>query len=124
MKLRRRTLWLAALLLLALDLVAILWPRPANQAEAFAANLRDGMLRADIEESLQSAGGMPVSRISPDDDSFAWRFDDGSTLAALFKSRSDAEARFVWVHAYPPDPVPPLTSLRRSLARVFPALKE
>jgi hypothetical protein len=133
---RRRKVWDAGLslfLLLALGVAAaLLWPLP-SEAEQKAAIIQEGMVSEKVAELLR--GGMHVdSNLIPIGDLVygvdgpfyeeGWTQNDGSTVFIKFKVVGVDHSRVASVCTTPADPIHPMTRLRRSLARFFPALKE
>ena len=126
-------LWLAGialvqLLVIGVD-VALLWP---SEAERGAALVRKGMTDSQVWEVL----GEPCEgrfRLLPmtvknvfHDECYCCLFDDGSYLYVSLNGSGERreEFRVTNVRTQQPLPAPPLTRLRRTLARIFPALKE
>jgi hypothetical protein len=132
---RRRTLLLGlAVLLLTLGVGAALpWPTP-SEAERVASQLRLGMTMGQVGQVSEYLGGsdpliltsgraVPPGRstisITFDDPGRGTRgivFLDGSSITIAI----DEGGLIGHINTTPPAPVPPLTRLRRTLARALP----
>jgi hypothetical protein len=116
--------WVAGIALVQLLVIgvgaALLWP---NEAEAAAARIRKGMTLSEAEEALgRHGGGLGGSMRAQ---GYQYPFEDGSCLTlSLVRSGlwEPWDVGAFWTE--PPTPVHPLTRLRRTLARVIPALGE
>jgi hypothetical protein len=136
----RRTLLLglAAVLLLAFGLGAsLLWPTP-SEAERMASQLRVGMTMGQVGRVNEYLGGSDpliltsgrvvapgefTSRIVFDDPGRSERgivFNDGSSIIITLSENGPVAS----IRTTPPEPVSPLTRLRRTLARALPFLGE
>jgi hypothetical protein len=118
---KRWKLWVAGialgqLLVIGIDL-ALLWPT-LSDAEHWADRVRMGITQQQRRELARyqwfSAGGMGH-------DWEGYKFSDGSQLSCYHNLSTD---EITGVVVQPRAPVPPLTRLRRILARLIPALKE
>src|SRR5258707_21583 len=128
MKCRRRTLLIGLALVLLLAIGAgpvLMWPT-SSQAERKAATLRLGMplgeasLICEKDISVWSA----ITSLASPYRSFHCRFADGSKLTVRAeRSREDVNTFLVSALQITP-PEHPLTRLRRTLARIMPALEE
>jgi hypothetical protein len=119
MKRRSWKVWLAGIALAQLLFIGVdvaLWPMP-SEAERAATRLHEGMAREQVLEVVSEdhpGHGRPCGE--------QWHFDDESILFVYYDGVSDN--RVIVIHVATPHPVPPLTRLRRTLARAFPFLKE
>jgi hypothetical protein len=136
---RRWKVWAAGLSLVAVlaggIIAAVLWPTP-SAAERMASQLRVGMTMGQVGQVSEYLGGSDpliltsgravapgrsTSRIVFDDPGRGTRgivFDDGSSIGITL----DRDDHVGNIKTTPPDPVHPLTRLRHTLGRVFPAL--
>ena len=123
---RRRTLLLGLVLVLLLAggiVAAILWPTP-SEAERMAALIQVGMTSEDVARLLPGKFDFDVK--SPEDDVFVF-FEptdpDGPAMYLTFAKSGPRRVTAVWTtrgHSR----IPPLTRLRRTLARALPFLGE
>jgi hypothetical protein len=119
---------MALVLVLALGVgVALLWPIP-SEAERKAALICDGMTYNEASTSLGETSFAWESTqydqrgvISKASTVFCYRYPDQSGLRVFVDSNSGL-VDDVFIDDFPS--VPLLTRLRRTLARIFPALKE
>jgi hypothetical protein len=129
---RRRLILLLglAVLLLALGLDTAL-PRPVpSDAERAAVKVEAGMTLPQAQEAAaaKAPGLIPHSSMwGPDPreegpEDYLCFYGDGSALVITFGPAREGGRRVVAVAPTPPDPVHPLTRLRRTLARAFPFL--
>jgi hypothetical protein len=114
-----------ALLLAAGAGAALLWPTP-NEAERMAALIRPGMKWGEVEAVL---GPPPMKVVGADvvggpANAFGWSQSDGSMLIFSFGPHGERFGQVMEIRTRPPAPVPPLTRLRRTLARAFPFLAD
>jgi hypothetical protein len=111
---------LVQLLVIEIDAV-LLWPTPC-EAERKAVSIREGMTSKEVDKLAGTTRFGPYYVI---EDRYIWptllhwEYEHGSRLVVALESGQVASIRTT-----PPTPIPPLTHLRRTLARVFPALKE
>ena len=114
---------LAQVIVLGVDVV-LLWPMP-SAAEQATARIGVGMTEEEVAFSIRDYTAPWPGVSDPRGGRAWWFFKDGSCLEVRFGPSPDENTRpAVFLHATPPPPVPPLTRLRRTLARLFPALKE
>jgi hypothetical protein len=119
---KRWRLWLAGIGLVQLLVIgiemALLWPMP-SEAEQWAERVRTGITpqqRRELASALLfNVGSKSMGYLE------RYKFPDGSQLSFIYDSYAD-EIRDVTMR--PGEPVPPLTRLRRALARLIPALGE
>jgi hypothetical protein len=126
---------LVQLLIIGVDL-ALLW---RNQAEVAGARLSVGMKYLEARETLWLAGGYLPKRLLRRKDEWKkrqsgvqeWKFSDGSAMRVAYEtdwsvddSMTGVSTTVTSVFAIPPPSVHPLTRLRRTLARIFPALDD
>jgi hypothetical protein len=120
---RRRILLLglAVLLLLAGGLVAaVLWPTP-SEGEQWAAKFRVGMaLEQAWDEFHEDVGWLP-GNIGGGSTYGRWCKDGSFVILTInWPEQSRGRAIVTAIVTTPPDPVHPLTRLRRTLALAFP----
>jgi hypothetical protein len=121
-------LGLAVLLLLA---VGALWP-VRSEAERKAALLHVGMTEEEIVNIVRPDRGPRILRSSDNGlaKSLSKSYGDGSALFVEFDPEPIVDGmplnaiRAAYIDTSPPPTVPPLTRLRRTLARAFPFLGE
>src|SRR5437660_1440712 len=121
--------WVAGIVLVQLLVIVVavlLWPTPC-EAEWWAALIRVGMTEEEAKGVLGSEPSEFLPR-SPRSGPYrlTWTFGDDSTLCVC----SDRNEKILppmmvnRIDVWRPTPVPPLTSLRRTLARALPFLGE
>jgi hypothetical protein len=130
MKRRSWKVWVAGIalvqaLVIGAD-VAVLWPIP-TEAERKAEMIQIGSLLSP--ESAEQLFGPSRWRTGCDGTEVTysrqiWRFDDGSQLTIDISNRSNTDYSVQDVQSSPARPVPTLTRLRRTLARILPFLAE
>jgi hypothetical protein len=122
----RWKVWLAGIALAQLLVVGVevaLWPTP-SEAERLATRVRLGMTK---DEARRALDGYDPYELRGWDSGFWCHFADQSDLNVGL--RRDAGPKGVrdtvsFIHTGTAPPEPPLTRLRRTLARVFPFLAE
>jgi hypothetical protein len=123
---KRWKAWAAGLVLVALLAgglaVSVFWPTP-YEADREAAKFNVGML-FDDPPILDGENVLSITTRLRDGDGrwwpLRWGFSDGSFLHITYGD----DRRVSSVRIQPPTPVPPLTRLHRTLARIVPALGE
>jgi hypothetical protein len=123
----RWKLWVAGIALAQLLVlgaaVALVWP---SEAEWVAAKIEVGMRRDQVWEVVNPSPSawQPPSTFF-DESPWVLNYADGSILSVEFTQPVEGRPeRVALVRTTPPPPVHPLTRLRRTLARIIPALKE
>jgi hypothetical protein len=113
---------LAQLFVLGADVA--MWPQP-SEAERMAARLYIGMTEELALEILRDCHGIHGKSSTCRGGYFCW-FQDGSRLSLGFECRVSLGQSYhvTTVRTDPPDPSPPLTRLRRTLARLMPVFGE
>jgi hypothetical protein len=115
---------LAQLLIIGVD-AAMLWP---SEAEKALARIHEGMTMEEVEgilggpayrimQSLTVSVYEPIQRVG------IWKREVG-TIIILFYGIVDVDERVCETSFQPASPIPPLTRLRRTLARIIPVLEE
>src|SRR5437667_6049365 len=126
---RRWKTWTSALalVLLALGVGAMLCPT-ANVAERRTVSLREGMTWDEVMSVLAPSAvrlhqGRPSARINDFNTAYTWGYGDGSTLVVTFGIWDGCEPlTFCSFRTEPAPPADAMPLLRRTLARVVPAL--
>jgi hypothetical protein len=117
---RRWKLWVVGIALAQLLIIGVevaQWPTP-DEAEMLAAKIAVGATREQVAKALRLSE-VPTVKTRATEVTIHY-FDDGSECEIRFDSNSLVYA----VRIAPSPPVPPLTRLRRTLARAFPFLGE
>ncbi len=145
MRHRSWKLWVAGIALVQLLVagveVALLWPTP-SEAEVSATAIHPGMTIKQVRVLIDDPNGIHDYGLGRG--KLTYCFPDGSELhvfgaalgsrdfrdrivisfGAALASRDFLDGIVISTAFSPPDPVPPLTRLRRTLARAFPFLAE
>ncbi len=122
--------WLTGIALVQLLVVgihlAMLWPMP-SEAERVATLLHEGMTDTRAREVVGSRPSLAVASPGGGEDvlpattlTLYWRFADGSQLSVA----CGAYRLVRTIETSPAAPLPPLTRLRRALARILPFASE
>jgi hypothetical protein len=123
---KRWKLWAAGmalvLVMVGVGVLLLLWPA-TPLAEQKAPLIHEGMTYSQVQAVIGSPGASGPPRQYPT--TIWWGFSDGSSVAVEYLlDEATQQGVVARVRTLPAYSVPPLTRLRRTLARIIPALGE